>query len=333
MSNSIENDSLELFPSEISQKSSGKLWPTPRAGDPGSRKLGTGGRVLREEAKRDILSPVVFPARISVSQEKGRASKDLGLVFGLPCLSQLGYYDRDLQLLRTLEQSLFEDSTPCLEHLPKSGMMRNGKIYVQATWVLRTEGRESGLFAMPSVMDTRTDIRKPEERSDRANKGGCANLREQVRLWPTPTGDSVADRKKKYEQGGTPLTLAVKMWPTPSAEMAGEGELLNNLQTKEGEKAKPGERAYNPKTGNHVQVTLNRAVKMWPTIRASEYKGADPLGSKSHKHMLKRQYLSATVQEVDQASGSLSPKWVDWLMGYPIGWTDLKDSEMQLSLK
>ena len=45
-------------------------------------------------------------------------------------------------------------------------------------------------------MDARTDIRKPSERSDEANKGGCANLREQVQedtgergcgYWPTPT--------------------------------------------------------------------------------------------------------------------------------------------------
>jgi len=25
----------------------------------------------------------------------------------------------------------------------------------------------------------------------------------------------------------------------------------------------------------------------------------------------------------------LAAEWVEWLMGYPIGWTDLRDSEMQ----
>jgi len=53
------------------------------------------------------------------------------------------------------------------------------------------------------------------------------------------------------------------MWPTPSAEQAGEGDLLNKLQTKEGEPARQGERAYNPDTGGHVQMTLNRAVQMF----------------------------------------------------------------------
>ena len=26
-----------------------------------------------------------------------------------------------------------------------------------------------------------------------------------------------------------------------------------------------------------------------------------------------------------EGSGTLNPMWVEWLMGYPIGWTDLKD--------
>jgi hypothetical protein len=31
--------------------------------------------------------------------------------------------------------------------------------------------------------------------------------------------------------------------------------------------------------------------------------------------------------------GSLNPTWVEWLMGYPLGWTDLKDSETPSSPK
>ena len=37
-----------------------------------------------------------------------------------------------------------------------------------------------GMLPTPSVMDVRTDIRKPKERSEKANRGGCANLRERV---------------------------------------------------------------------------------------------------------------------------------------------------------
>jgi hypothetical protein len=36
------------------------------------------------------------------------------------------------------------------------------------------------MLPTPNVMDTRNDIRKPGEKSEKANKGGCSNLREKV---------------------------------------------------------------------------------------------------------------------------------------------------------
>ena len=57
--------------------------------------------------------------------------------------------------------------------------------------------------------------------------------------------------------------------------------------------------------------------RLWPTPRASEWKGTGPLGSKSHNYRLKKGYLDATVQEVGQTTGHLNPQWVAWLMGYP----------------
>jgi hypothetical protein len=65
------------------------------------------------------------------------------------------------------------------------------------------------------------------------------------------------------------------------------------------------------------------AVKTWPTPRASEYKGVGPLNSKSHQHMLEKRYLCAVVQDKEQKTGKLNPQWVEWLMGFPVGHTDL----------
>ena len=59
----------------------------------------------------------------------------------------------------------------------------------------------------------------------------------------------------------------------------------------------------------------------WPTPRASEWKGCGPKGSKSQKYRLEKRYLDATVLEQEQNGGSLNPTWVEWLMGYPGGWT------------
>jgi hypothetical protein len=32
-----------------------------------------------------------------------------------------------------------------------------------------------------------------------------------------------------------------------------------------------------------------------------------------------------------QVGGKLNPEWVEWLMGWPLGWTDLKPLEMDKS--
>jgi hypothetical protein len=67
-------------------------------------------------------------------------------------------------------------------------------------------------------------------------------------------------------------------------------------------------------------------AKLLPTPRASDFKGSGPRGSKSHRHMEDRAYLCATV--ATEQSGMLNPDWIEWLMGYPVGFTDSKPLEM-----
>ena len=104
------------------------------------------------------------------------------------------------------------------------------------------------------------------------------------------------------------------------------GSTLFNLTWKA--KATPAKRLYFQLVPL-MPHTAETEFGLWPTPRASEWKGTGPLGSKSHNHRLERGYLDATVQEASQESGSLNPAWVEWLMGFPIGHTDLNPSETQ----
>tara|TARA_R100000808_G_scaffold3930_1_gene13380 strand:- start:192 stop:653 length:462 start_codon:yes stop_codon:yes gene_type:complete len=143
-------------------------------------------------------------------------------------------------------------------------------------------------------------------------------------LWPTPAQDSVTEREKKYAQGGTPLTMAVKMWPTPSATPRGP-----HTGAISGSVAEDGKSRVSAK-GVRFGATLETAVKMWPTPRASEWKDTGPVGSKSHTHMDKRDYLCAKVKDPEQPKGALNPDWVEhYLMGYPLGWTNLTSQELE----
>jgi hypothetical protein len=38
-------------------------------------------------------------------------------------------------------------------------------------------------------------------------------------------------------------------------------------------------------------------------------------------------FLPDKVNLVEGKIGQLNPTWVEWLMGYPLGWTDLNASE------
>jgi len=69
------------------------------------------------------------------------------------------------------------------------------------------------------------------------------------------------------------------------------------------------------------------SLTMWPTPAARDYKGANSLehcevNGTGRKHM---DQLPNAVAHGDkpEPSGALNPTWVEWLMGWPIGWTSM----------
>lgn len=83
-----------------------------------------------------------------------------------------------------------------------------------------------------------------------------------------------------------------------------------------------GGRLYQPQKSE--RRTSEKDGGCWlPTPRATDYKDCGPVGSKSHKHRLLRGYLDARVKTADTPNGKLNPMWVEWLMGYDLGWTEL----------
>jgi hypothetical protein len=69
---------------------------------------------------------------------------------------------------------------------------------------------------------------------------------------------------------------------------------------------------------------LSLAVRLWPTPTAGNHKSGGYLaewgGSAARKVM-------AELVPQEEMFGPLNPDWVEWLMGWPIGWTDLKPLE------
>ena len=104
--------------------------------------------------------------------------------------------------------------------------------------------------------------------------------------------------------GGGVLQNNEKMWPTPRASEPG--------RTTEG---------YGRGLAELVEGKQQKA-KMWPTPCSSASKGSSP-ASLTRKNGKDRSNdrLDHAVMAVD--GGQLNPVWVEWLMNWPLGWTQV----------
>ena len=94
-------------------------------------------------------------------------------------------------------------------------------------------------------------------------------------------------------------------WPTPT--------------TQDSDKATKKMRSY------HQNSLTAAAHTTWPTPSARDYKGGYQ-GGRIRNGKISRDTLDVAVQHSDnqrQSAGQLNPTWVEWLMGLPLGWTDL----------
>ena len=213
--------------------------------------------------------------------------KERGLVFGQKCTASLARYDQDTRSLRMYQCSLFEVEQELLQTLPKSGTIENGKLSEQTKWELGIEERESGLLPTPTTMEI-------EHKNIELTKEGRRKHK---------------DPNSKYPSHSLNLADTVRMFPTPTTADTWTDKLKSSQQ----------------KEGSMHSVNLSQAVHMkgmFPTPTSSDHKG----WSKGHKRAGDTSNrLDFAVEPDKGVGGTLNPMWVEWLMGFPIGWTDLKD--------
>jgi hypothetical protein len=135
---------------------------------------------------------------------------------------------------------------------------------------------------------------------------------------------------------------SVRLWPTPSASLGTHGGLVTPEKAREGGTLieavsarmnwpTPGARLGDPKRGTpspeqaakryeEGRRNLDDAVALWPTPSARDWKSGS-----SNQHEKNSRPLNEVVYQA--TPGPLNPTWVEWLMGFPSGWTDLGASE------
>jgi len=111
---------------------------------------------------------------------------------------------------------------------------------------------------------------------------------------------------------GTESGLSEK-WPTPRSCSAMAATITP-------------ESAWNEKRNPNLETVVGRRTWPTPTCHMSNEKGS-PSEFKRQSPGLGTVVLIGK----DRAGGILNPMWVEWLMGWPLGWTDLKPLEMDKS--
>ena len=126
--------------------------------------------------------------------------------------------------------------------------------------------------------------------------------------WPTPRSCSamaatITPESAWAENRFPNLETVVgrRIWPTPTCNMVSGGPNHNSPQVL---------------AGNHG-INLAGAVMKWPMPTAHMAKETNaPSGALRNEPTL-----------ASRVGGQLNPTWVEWLIGWPLGWTDLKPLE------
>ncbi len=134
-----------------------------------------------------------------------------------------------------------------------------------------------------------------------------------VGLWHTPQAhDKAPGKAERYGRHGTKhggadlndqvAAVEARLWPTPHG-FSPDGKT-------------------NGPSGNELERAVNQSL--WPTPKTPT--GGGQMYRNTPGGGI-RKLEDAVSLAVGYNTGSLNPTWVEWLMGFPSGWTDLKPSE------
>ena len=261
----------------VSSPSTGQASPATTTCEPSQQML------WPETELPSMSSAAGSRARISALQESKQGWTEQGQAYGQRLPVSWASFDRNTSSWRMSQVCLVallsnqaDGLAEYSETWPRSGTMRNGTAFQLPALVPLTDATECGLLPTPKAMDSRSagPGTKIETLKRRASSGWGLNLAE------------------------TAQVSAREMFPTPNARDWKDTTAASSLAAVE---------------GGH-QITLGRAVHLWPTPTANRYSGLQSHGNNA-------------------ILGSLNPNWVEWLMGYPIGWSGLRPSATPLSLK
>lgn len=237
-------------------------------------------------------------------------------ICGPRCLEPLAFYDPELRSWRMFGVITLWGLTVSLETLPTSGMTVSGKLFRRSPWERHTA--ESGSSAWPTPVSSSSMAEDVDMVLERLESGRPykSRLVEAVAMWPTPTAHCDNSNVNGKFQNPT-LGDAVRMWPTPTTQEVEHPDLTLT---------ETGRRMSLDGTTSH-SLNLADAVSMWPTPTHGKLAGGSGANQRIEDIYQDGQITLEEKKSMQAGNGGrLNPMWVEWLMGFPLGWTDCEDS-------
>jgi hypothetical protein len=211
--------------------------------------------------------------------------------------------------------------------------MRNGACYPQPPLVPRTFVNDCGLWPTPDVPNGGRALPQGTTRTGQTPDGRKkqVGLEQAVRRWPTPHGFSPDGRSNG--PSGNELGRAVNraLWPTATA---GDAKASGSRNTRTS-------RAHGGESLTDAVRQDGGTGRRWPTPTASDSDRGSRTYPRGNRTLWGAVYPTPTVQDAENnagpsqanrnspplnavVGGALNPRWVEWLMGWPVGWTALE---------
>lgn len=273
-------------------------------------------------------------ARTSPWLEKGTVSMGLAAGSGVRWPASLAKWDPASSSWRTHQLSLLAAEFESLETLPAWGMTAAGELYPLPTpsglMELRasiTSVSGSGLservptpWASPN--ENRQTKLTPSQIAGRHGMSLCAYVNSTPLRVPTPCAMEPVKNLERHDAkralprsqrgGGNGENLATFISRTQRAPTPTAGDAKSSgSRNLEGSKAHAG-----VSLTDFVRHGNSTTPRRMPTPTAQDAKNNGPASQMERN----TKPLNAEV------GGPLNPSWVEWLMGWPIGWTDLSAS-------
>jgi hypothetical protein len=261
--------------------------------------------------------PEASPAKMFQAPATDRGSAEAAPGSGLSTFGSFAYYDHQSLSWKTCQGSLFEASMKFSGDWPQNGTMRSGACTARVTSALPTSDAGSSLSPHKAPYPTPSATAYGSSGNGTGNNTtsrGRPSLQSMGKSWPTAAASDHKGSTVPGQRRGQ-LSEAILTWPTP---LARDGK---------------GARSEKSIEGNPGRSLPNLAATTWPTATAGDAKASGSRGKRGFEGNEANEGTSltdatcrsgrpllTTCTHGGECLPRLNPRFVSWLMGFPLDW-------------